>query len=172
MASTGKRIVYTRSQLGLPSVRGGKGNRILIDVQADGCHHCVSHGALTGLPGDTCRYSSVGGKQLHRLIYAKHHGPIGEGLLIRHWCNNSRCVNPGHLKVGTYEDNLQDRRDRIAAERVSGLRPKHRAVRAPREQPITSAYPWEQLVEMDEIPSLPLVIIKGTNPIFWQLEVE
>lgn len=30
-------------------------------------------------------------------------------LVIRHLCNNSRCINPNHLKEGTHKENAQDR---------------------------------------------------------------
>lgn len=45
---------------------------------------------------------------VHRISYRRHHGPIPEGLLVRHRCHRRRCFAPDHLTVGTDSDNMQD----------------------------------------------------------------
>ena len=45
----------------------------------------------------------------HRIAWAIFHGPIPEGLVVRHSCHNPTCVRPGHLSIGTAADNAADR---------------------------------------------------------------
>ncbi len=44
----------------------------------------------------------------HRLAYAYAVGPIPDGLMLRHTCDNPPCCRPDHLIPGTAYDNAQD----------------------------------------------------------------
>lgn len=44
----------------------------------------------------------------HRYAYEQTHGPIPEGLVLRHRCDNPPCCNPAHLLPGTGAENTQD----------------------------------------------------------------
>lgn len=62
---------------------------------------------------------SIKGKEekAHRASYKTFVGDIPEGMCVRHKCDNTLCVNPNHLEVGTHSDNMQDMADRSRAGR-------------------------------------------------------
>lgn len=57
---------------------------------------------------------------VHRLAYETWVGPIPEGHVIRHKCDNPPCINPEHLETGTQGDNVRDRDDRGRANHARG----------------------------------------------------
>lgn len=49
---------------------------------------------------------------LHRLVYCEANGVSIEsidGLVVRHKCDNPRCINAEHLEIGSQADNTRDR---------------------------------------------------------------
>jgi len=65
-------------------------------------------------PGGTSRngYGVIyfDGKRVstHRLAWELVNGPIPEGMVICHKCDNPPCCNPEHMFLGTQSDNLAD----------------------------------------------------------------
>lgn len=58
-----------------------------------------------------------GGKLIkaHRLAYCNANGKLLDdiaGLVVRHKCDNRKCLNPDHLEIGTNADNTHDRHTR------------------------------------------------------------
>lgn len=87
-------------------------------------------------PSDTCwewqgfrdedgygRFQWQGKKiRAHRAAYMVFVGPVTEGAVVRHNCDNPPCCHPGHLEIGTQADNVRDRE-----ERGRGVRPADRS---------------------------------------------
>lgn len=60
-------------------------------------------------------YGIIGGSKgasknhyAHRVSYEIHHGPIPDGMVVMHTCDNPECCNPSHLRTGTYKQNSED----------------------------------------------------------------
>jgi len=48
----------------------------------------------------------------HRWVYAQHNNidlDSMRGLSVMHLCDNPPCVNPLHLRLGTHQDNMDDK---------------------------------------------------------------
>jgi hypothetical protein len=69
---------------------------------------CIDHGKSARYA-----YTRRDGKPVakHRLVYADSRGiPLSaiDGLVVRHKCDNNRCLQPDHLEIGTQADNIKD----------------------------------------------------------------
>lgn len=87
--------------------------RFATPVDADTCWEWAGNRNQHG-------YGRLDTTYAHRLSWEFHHGPIPDGLVVMHACDNPPCVNPWHLRLGTQVENMRDmarkgRRKRSAA---------------------------------------------------------
>lgn len=77
-------------------------------VNDNGCWECNSH------PRDARGYPHIGRDhkvlKIARVVYQQLHGDIPNGMVLRHLCNNTCCINPTHLKPGTQKENEHDKK--------------------------------------------------------------
>lgn len=57
-------------------------------------------------------YNNKKNETASRVAWALVNGPIPEGMMVLHTCDNPPCVNPRHLYLGTASDNAKDMMDR------------------------------------------------------------
>lgn len=77
---------------------------------ADQCWEWLDHTLDYGYGGFKLKGKTVRANRLSYAIY--FHDPAD--LHVLHNCDNPRCVNPNHLRIGTHEENMEDigKRDR------------------------------------------------------------
>lgn len=81
-------------------------HKINFSVHKNGCWVC-------SLPVNSAGYptTAAGGtiSTVHRYIYQSIHGPLPDWVVVRHKCDNKRCIKPTHLEAGSLADNVNDR---------------------------------------------------------------
>jgi HNH endonuclease len=70
-------------------------------------HPCAETEAGREIEGGYRRLGD--GRLAHRVAWESHHGPIPDGMVVMHLCDNPPCCEPTHLKLGTRAENNADR---------------------------------------------------------------
>ena len=74
-------------------------------VEGDNCHEWLDGLNSGGYGSFWCNDKSY---RANRIVWELTYGPIPDGKLILHKCDNRKCCNIEHLYCGTYQDNRQD----------------------------------------------------------------
>lgn len=90
-----------------------------------------------------CFWNGNPNGKVHRIIMELS-GVNTTGLVVRHRCDNIRCINPKHLLVGTPTDNMRDRVKRDRCYRVI----KGNTVKAVKDLLHTGEYTQKQIAEL------------------------
>jgi hypothetical protein len=89
----------------LKKLRGNE-KPIVYMITPTGCHECISHMPYTDGYHMVSRQSTRW--RMPRYTWTLINGDIPAGQVVRHKCDNCKCINPDHLCLGTQGDNVRD----------------------------------------------------------------
>ncbi|WP_219097759.1 HNH endonuclease signature motif containing protein [Pseudomonas sp. UMAB-40] len=75
--------------------------------------------------------TSASPEKAHRVSFEMSFGPVPDGLLVCHSCDNTSCTKPEHLFAGTQKDNMVDcsTKNRLNSLSLLNLQPGTKGVR-------------------------------------------
>ena len=78
------------------------------DVTSDGCWEWRGDRNELGYGRLTLVRKGLDKARVHRIMFERYFGPIPDGSVVRHKCDNPPCCNPDHLELGTMAENMAD----------------------------------------------------------------
>lgn len=79
-------------------------------------------------------------RRAHRVAWEFSLGPIPDGMVVMHICDNPPCCNPTHLRLGTQLENIADRDRKGRTAHNSGERCGHAKITRQVAAEIRAAY--------------------------------
>jgi hypothetical protein len=83
-------------------------DRLLRKIKINEVNNCWEWQGGTNNVGYGMIRADHGMRTTHRVSYEEHKGIIPLGMCVLHNCDNPKCVNPDHLRLGTHKDNMQE----------------------------------------------------------------
>lgn len=84
--------------------------RLISRGYVDGeCYRWSGHKGMDGYGKTGIHIGNKRAHQVHRAMWELTHGPIDDGLVVRHKCRNRDCYKIDHLELGTSQENAMDR---------------------------------------------------------------
>lgn len=74
-------------------------------------------------------HRSSGSRKAHRVAWELTKGPIPDALCVMHTCDVPACVNPDHLRLGSYADNNADMAAKGRARKIGRRGPRNNAAK-------------------------------------------
>lgn len=100
--------------------------KVLNRIDFGGDHNCWPWlGAVTSAGYGSARWEGRS-QSAHRVVYQMaRRVKLTPKQHLLHSCDNPLCVNPNHLRIGTNDDNIQDKVDRYRVTPVSACPSGH-----------------------------------------------
>jgi len=85
--------------------------KLLIN-ETNGCLEWTAKAVHNNGYGKISSSKEIGPLRAHRLVWVLEKGEIPDNLVVMHSCDNPKCCNIDHLRLGTKLENMQDMKNK------------------------------------------------------------